>query len=112
MKNTISAITVATLGMLGITPELQAHEHHGERVQMSRSHSRGVPVYSERYLIGHDRWGNPIWGVRPVRQECRYVVRERYATPCPPTYRVESRYGCTERQIFGGNVVIQGYIRR
>ncbi|MEY3895901.1 MAG: hypothetical protein RLZZ214_1421 [Verrucomicrobiota bacterium] len=118
MKSITTTFAIAAMILLGITPELQAREHHHEnRVYISGYRSCGTPVYSERYFIGYDRCGNPMWGVRSIRQRYRPVVRERYVAPCPPPRYSSGRYVESDRR-YGDRwdsdrrVVIQGYFGR
>ncbi len=113
MKTILTTVAIAALALLGAAPEAQARPYHQSgRVYVSSYRSCGTPVYSERYFVGYDHCGEPIWRVRSVRQPYyRPAVRTRYVAPCPPPYRggyrdPHSGYG---RHYSGGSVVVQGF---
>lgn len=44
----------------------------------------GRPNYVERYFIGYDRCGRPLWDYRPVWQHRHPVIRAPRCQPMPP----------------------------
>ena len=113
MKSWITTLAVAAIAFLGATPNAEARQHrhrHAESyIYVSGYRSCGTPIYSERYLVGYDRWGHPIWKHRKVKAPRHYRRAPQpryYAAPvCPPP----------ARPYYGGyrdsGVVIQGTIR-
>lgn len=117
MKIIITSLAIATVALFGAVPKARAGEYYSSsRIYAGNDRACGAPIYSERYFVGRDRCGNPIWGVRPVRQFYRpVVVRPRYIAPCAPAYYPSrSRYVSSHRgSCYGGNgVVIQARFRR
>lgn len=117
MKAILTTLAIATLALLGSAPEAHARPYHhsGGGVFISGHRSCGTPVYSERYFIGYDHCGAPIWGTRIVRQSYhRPVVRTRYVAPCPPPYRSTSHHYNSgyRRSYSGSSIVVQGCFGR
>lgn len=83
MKTIATTLAALTLVILGSTQQADAHGYQS-RIYISSYLPCGTPVYTERYFIGHDRWGNPVWGTRIVRH--RHVVRPVYVAPYPPRH--------------------------
>jgi len=98
---------IAALTLIGATPSADAgsrHKHSRSHVYVSSYHGYGTPARTERYLIGYDRCGYPIWGYRTVQRYCP-PPREYYRRPaCPPPYPY---YGGRSRS----GVVISGAFR-
>jgi hypothetical protein len=91
-KSLITA-AIAALGLLGAAPSAEArsyHKHSGSHVYISGHRSCGTPIYKERYFIGYDRYGHPMWRYRVVAAPVRYYPppRRHYHPPavCPPPY--------------------------
>jgi len=85
---TLITAAIAALTLLGGTPSAEARSYHRHR-------SNSGPAYSERYLIGYDRYGYPIWGYRPAY---RPVYRH---CPPPPRYYPPPRYCAPPRPYVG-----------
>lgn len=89
MKIIIATFITIPLLILGSAAKADARCHPG-RTFISSYLPCGTPVYSERYFIGYDRCGKPIWGTRVIRPAYRPVyrpvVRPVYVAPCPPRY--------------------------
>lgn len=79
MKTLFSAFAIAALALIGTCPKAEAHGFVSGYVQIGGGVPCDVPSYTERYLIGYDAWGNPVWGYRTVYAAPRYVV-----PVCPP----------------------------
>lgn len=104
----ILTAAIAALTLLGVSSPAEArsrHKHSCSHVYTDTYRSCGRPVRTERYLIGYDRCGYPVWGYRTVRHYCppprTYYRRPAY---CPPPYPY---YGHRSR----GGVVISGSFR-
>lgn len=78
------AITLLTL--LGIMPQAEARHPVQNRIYVQGYSSCAPRVYTERYFIGYDHCGNPLWGTRTVRPVQPRVVYPRYNAPCPQPY--------------------------
>ncbi len=103
MKTIIAALGFIALALVGTAPKAEARGYRST-VYISGYHC-GAPIYKERYFIGYDRCGRPVWGTRIVRTSYRPVVRTRYVAPCPPPVRYRAPY-------YGNGVVIQASFRR
>jgi len=80
MKTLIIPFAIAALTLAGSTSKVEAGGFvSGGYVQIGGYRSCDTPTYTERYLIGYDAWGNPVWGYRTVYAAPRYVV-----PVCPP----------------------------
>ena len=79
MKKTwITTIAIASLALIGASPKAAAGGFVSGYVQVGGYRSCEVPTFTERYVIGYDAWGNPVWGYRTV-------CAPRYVAPvCPP----------------------------
>jgi len=111
MKTIITAIA-ATLTFLGTIPTAEATPYRGRvqsSVYISGYRSCGTPIYTERYLVGYDCHGHPIWKYRTVRAPRAYCPppppRRVYVAPCPPP---APRHCAPYPR---GGVVIQGTFR-
>lgn len=94
MKSIITFFTIATLALLGTTTSAEAR-HRKKRVTFSSHQSCGTPVYTQRYLIGYDQCGEPIFGYRTVRSYYQPVVRPRYQSGYnEPRYYSDNRSSC------------------
>jgi hypothetical protein len=115
MKSLLTTLAVAALALLGSAPQADArpHRRHAESsyIYVSGYRPCGTPIYTERYLVGYDRWGQPIFQYRRVSAPRHHYRPEPcrpryYSTPvCPPPpvyYRERSR---------GNGLVIHGSIR-
>ena len=80
MKTLLTTCAIAALTLAGSTPKVAAGGLvSGGYIQLGGYRSCDAPGYTERYFIGYDAWGNPVWGYRT-----RYVA-PRYVVPvCPP----------------------------
>ena len=93
MKTALTTIAAVALSWFGFAPQAEAR-HHENRVYISSYLPCGTPVYTERYFIGYDHCGNPVWGKRVLRPAYRPVVRPVYvAPPCPPVVVTPRRCG-------------------
>jgi hypothetical protein len=93
MKTIITTFTIAAITLLGVAPQAQARHPKQNRAYISEYRSCNAPVYTERYLIGYDPCGNPVWGFRTVRREYCPVIQPRYIAPCPqPYYQARPQY--------------------
>lgn len=108
MKTALTTIALITLSWFGSAPQAEAR-HYENRVYISSHLPCGTPVYTERYFIGYDHCGNPIWGKRVLRPAYRPVVRPVYVAPRPPVY-VAPRSCRTPR--YGTSFSIQGGFSR
>ena len=105
---TILTTVVVTLSWFGFSPKAEARCYES-RIYISSYLPCGTPVYTERYFIGYDRCGNPVWGKRVLRAAYRPVVRPVYVAPCPPRYVAPRR---CETPYYGTNLTIQGSFSR
>jgi hypothetical protein len=114
MKTIITTFTIAAITLLGVAPEAQARHPRQNRVYVSEYRSCSAPVYTERYLIGYDHCGHPIWGSRTIRQPYRPVVQHRYIAPCPqPYFQPRPQYSNSyQRPYYGNGISIQANFRR
>ncbi|MES2980803.1 MAG: hypothetical protein V4727_00700 [Verrucomicrobiota bacterium] len=88
MKKILTLIAASALTFLGTSVETEARPHNGYHAPASTvyvsGYRQGRPVYTEKYLVGYDRWGRPIFKYRTVQ------ARRGYASPshhhCPPAY--------------------------
>jgi hypothetical protein len=106
MKTT--ALITAAIALFGVAPSAEAGHKHSKRYVYAGDHRRcDTPIRTERYLIGYDRCGYPVWGYRTVERYCP-PPREYYRPPvaCPPRYP-HSYYDGRPR----GGVVISGTFR-
>lgn len=86
---TITAAIAATLTLLATTSPAKADHYRGavvsSRVYISGYRSCGTPIYTERYFVGYDCHGHPIWKYRTVRAPRAYCPPPRvHVAPCPP----------------------------
>jgi len=82
MKTLLTTFAILTLTLAGSAPMAEARDYHGQSYAGAYAGgygSCGTSVRTERYLIGYDRCGYPMWGYRTVYVQPRY-----YAPPCPP----------------------------
>lgn len=106
MKTLLTTFAIAAFTLLGAAPQAEARSYESH-VYISGHQSCGTPIYTERYFIGHDHWGRPLWGTRVVRHHYRPVVR--YAAPYPTRYRhSEPRHYRHGRSHSRSHIVIQG----
>jgi hypothetical protein len=92
MKKLLTTLAVAALALMGSVSQAEARSY-GAHIYISGHQSCGAPIYHERYLIGHDHWGRPVWGTRVVRHYrpvVRYVAPTRHYVK--PRHVVQSRY--------------------
>lgn len=95
MKTFITTLVLAGSALLATVTSADARPRsergytsgYGHYDSGNYHHSR--PRYrTERYVVGHDRWGRPIFATRTVRIRPRPVVRYReVVAPCPPPVR-------------------------
>jgi hypothetical protein len=113
MKTIAVTLGTALLALLGTTISAEArYSHRGHpssHVYVSGHRSCGTPIYTERYFVGYDCRGNPIWGYRQIVHTPRRVV-----APCPPQRVVYPRGGPIVHHPYHGRsgVVIRGNICR
>jgi hypothetical protein len=103
---------IAALTLFGVAPSAEArHKYSKSHVYVSGYRSCGTPIYTERYLIGHDRCGYPVWGYRTVQRYCP-PPREYYRPPavCPPPVVYPPAYPYYNSRPRSG-VVISGAFR-
>jgi hypothetical protein len=110
----IITAAIAALTLFGGTNSAEARSRH----KHSSSYCSGsyrycdTPVHRERYFIGYDRCGYPVWGYRTVRSYC--PPPRAYCPPprpyhyrpavCPPRYPYRSsppRSGVVISGVFG-----------
>ncbi len=92
----IITAAIAALTLFGGTTSAEARSRykHYRNHDYGNSYRHGdTSGYRERYLIGYDRCGYPVWGYRSVRRYCppprAYCPPPRpYYRPavCPPSY--------------------------
>jgi hypothetical protein len=104
MKSIITLLTAAAITFLGSTTQADAR-HQKKNVHISSYQSCGTPIYTERYLIGYDECGDPVFGYRTVRSSYRPVVRQYYAPRQQPRYQRGYNHG---GGYSNGRVTIQG----
>jgi hypothetical protein len=111
MKTLLTPFAIIAFALLGASPKAEAR-HFESHVYISGHRSCGTPIYTERYFIGYDCWGRPLWGTRVVRHHYRPVVR--HVAPYPIHYpHPRVRYDrCDTRPHSRTNIVIQGSFRR
>lgn len=115
MKAIITTLVTAALTLLVVTPQAQARHPQQNRVYVNGYPSCGTRVYTERYFIGYDRCGNPVWGTRTVRQSYPQVVYpQRYIAPCPQPYspRYSSYQSRCQKPYYGSGIRVQTTYRR
>lgn len=102
----IITAAIAALTLFGGTTSAEArsrHKHYKNYDYGNSYRHRDTPARTERYLIGYDRCGYPVWGYRTVRSYCPPPRPSCYRPPvCPPSYPY---YGGRSRS----GVVISGY---
>ena len=82
MKNTVLSLLVAGLTFVSTAPEADARTRFTTQIYISGySHGR-VPIYRERYCVGHDYHGRPILRTRPHRRHHHHAP-VRYVAPRP-----------------------------
>ncbi len=108
MKSALTTIAIIALSWFGSAPQAEAR-HSENRVYISSYLPCGTPVYTERYFIGYDHCGNPVWGTQVLRPAYRPVVRPVYVAPCPPRYVAPRR---CEVPRYGVNFAFQGTFSR
>lgn len=110
MKSTLITLTIAALALISSVTSADARSH-SSRPYVGGYRSCGTPIDTERYFVGYDRCGAPVWGYRTVRSSYRPVVRARYQAPCPPPVH-DGHGGGYRRGHSGGRVAIHGSIYR
>ena len=108
MKTVLTTIATITLSLFVFAPKVEARGYES-RVYISKYLPCGTPVYVERYFIGYDRCGAPVWGKRVLRPAYRPVARPVYVAPCPPRYVEPRRCGTPH---YGTSFTIQGPFSR
>ena len=89
VKSAVTAIAAAAFAWLGTAPKADAQYSNRVHVRVGCDSYRSSSYHTERYLIGYDSCGRPVWGYRQVRRVCYPVVRP---VPChPPVYRPSYR---------------------
>lgn len=116
MKTILTTLAVAAFTLLGATPQAEARSHESH-VYISGHQSCGTPIYTERYFIGYDHWGRPLWGTRVVRYHHRPIVR--HVAPYPigycypqPRYDRHGHYDRYNRSHSRTHIAIHGSFRR
>jgi hypothetical protein len=79
----IPAAALIALTLLGVAPRSDARCRESSRPFISGGRGCGTPIYTERFFVGYDRCGNPVWETRVVRSHYRPVVRQRWVAPRP-----------------------------
>jgi hypothetical protein len=110
MKTGIITAAIATIALLGSSPQGEARPHRGHHsgsTYVSGYRSCGTPIYQQRYISHYQRCGTPYWKTRYVAPPRQYYYRAPVCPPpvpvCPPTYY----HGGYPRS----GVVIQGTFR-
>jgi hypothetical protein len=82
----IITAAIAAITLLGSTTSADARHKHRRNYNYEDSYrSCDTSVYRERYFIGYDRCGYPVWGYRTVRSYC--PPPRAYCPPPRPYYR-------------------------
>jgi len=110
MKTKLITTLIAIAGMVLVAPTADAqcgtrfhggyHQpHHASYVFISGYHRCGTPIYTERYLVGFDRFSRPIYGYRVIHHRPRHVrpAPRGYHVPAGPPPRHSSRGHVTIR---------------
>lgn len=116
MKTIALTLGIAALGLFGTAPTVEARGYNHNRghvashVHVSGHRSCGTPIYTERYLVGYDRRGFPVWGYRQVVHPPRRFV----PAPCPPPRVIHPCGGPIVHRPYDHRtgIVIHGTIRR
>jgi len=76
MKSILLACAFASLVWLGTAPTAQARTCGvAGALWVSGYCPDTLSNYSERYLVGYDPYGRPVWGLRTVRRHHHPVIR-------------------------------------
>lgn len=102
MKKIITLIAAGAITFLGTAPETEARPHHGYHAPASTiyisGYRHGRPVYTEKYLVGYDRWGRPVFKYRTVKSKHVYAApRHDHCEPAYPVRHHKSRYNPAPR---------------
>jgi hypothetical protein len=117
MKTSIITAIIASLTLLGTSPEGEARPHRGHHngnVYVSGYRSCGTPIYQQRYITHYKHCGKPVWKNRYVAPPRAHYYHRPVCPPpvriCPPPVPV-----CPPTYYHGGyprnGVVIQGTFR-
>ncbi|MEP2776119.1 MAG: hypothetical protein ABJQ29_00410 [Luteolibacter sp.] len=77
MKKLFTAIAITAFAFVGTSVSAEARPHGGRGYSQPAStvyisgYRYGRPVYTQKYFIGYDRCGAPIWGYRTVSAPSR-----------------------------------------
>lgn len=90
MKKLITLILTGGLAFFGATVDVEARPHHGYHAPASTvyvsGYRHGRPIYTEKYVVGHDRWGRPIFRYRTITPAGHSYRVPRHHNYCPPAY--------------------------
>jgi hypothetical protein len=92
MKKLFTLIAASAFAFLGTTVESEARPHHGYHKPASTvfisGYRHGRPVYTEKYFVGYDRWGRPVFNYRTVKAKHVYKAPRYHAHQpvCRPHY--------------------------
>ena len=102
MKKGIIAIAIGAFAFLGAATNTEARPYRGHGYNAPAStiyvsgYRHGRPIYTEKYFVGHDRYGHPRFAYRTVSSPRRHYIAPcpppRYVAPCPPPRHSGSVY--------------------
>lgn len=102
MKKILTLIAASALTFLGTTVETEARPHQGYHAPASTvyisGYRHGRPVYTEKYCVGHDRWGRPIFKYRTLTSRGGHAAsRHNHCQPAYPSHHSRSHYSSGPR---------------
>ncbi len=82
MKKILTLIAAIALTFLGTSVQSEARPHHGYHAPSSTvfvsGYRYGRPVYTEKYFVGYDRRGRPVFHYRTIQPRGGYSSRNPY----------------------------------
>jgi hypothetical protein len=96
MKKLLTLITASAFMFLGTTLETEARPHHGYQAPSSTVYVSGYrygrPIYTEKYLVGYDHCGRPVYKYRTFQPRVSHAAPSH--SQCQPAY--PSRYSSSQ----------------
>jgi hypothetical protein len=89
MKKLLTLIAAGAFAFIGTATEAEARHYESQGYNNAQStvyvsgYHHGRPIYTQRYFVGHDRYGRPVFRYRTVSAP-HYRSHQSY---CAPSYR-------------------------